>query len=169
MPWRASSVMQEKLRFILEYERVEVTFTELCHRHESSRETGYVWQRRYPPARRSRFWCPTIDDCRAPKAELPFVSHLPVSCCISAGVRLLWTGDERNRPPGHSVAHRRVEQRDPNVGASDPAPVAPSSSDLTIRTLPWTPLPRVHRGQGKVRTSTCGRHSRIPYSLPTGR
>lgn len=39
--------MQEKLRFILEYERDEVTFTELCDRYEISRETGYVWLRRY--------------------------------------------------------------------------------------------------------------------------
>ena len=30
MPWKASSVMEEKLRFVLEYERDEQTMTELC-------------------------------------------------------------------------------------------------------------------------------------------
>src|SRR5512138_1550117 len=47
MPWRASSVMQEKLQFILEYEGDEETMTELCNRYGVSRETGYVWLRRY--------------------------------------------------------------------------------------------------------------------------
>jgi transposase InsO family protein len=47
MPWRKSSVMEEKLRFILEYEQRERTMTELCQRYQIARETGYVWVRRY--------------------------------------------------------------------------------------------------------------------------
>ena len=47
MPWRASSVMEEKLRFVYEYERDEATMVELCSRYGISRETGYVWLRRY--------------------------------------------------------------------------------------------------------------------------
>ena len=47
MPWKASSVMEEKLRFILEYERDEQTMSELCASFGISRETGYVWLRRY--------------------------------------------------------------------------------------------------------------------------
>ena len=39
--------MEEKLRFIYEYERDERTMTELCERFEIARETGYVWLRRY--------------------------------------------------------------------------------------------------------------------------
>jgi transposase InsO family protein len=39
--------MEEKLRFVFEYERDEQTMTELCARFEISRETGYVWLRRY--------------------------------------------------------------------------------------------------------------------------
>ncbi len=39
--------MEQKLRFILEYEQGERTMRELCQRHEISRETGYVWLRRY--------------------------------------------------------------------------------------------------------------------------
>jgi len=47
MPWKTSSVMEEKLRFVYEYERDEETMRELCSRHGISRETGYVWLRRY--------------------------------------------------------------------------------------------------------------------------
>ena len=47
MPWKTSSVMEEKLRFVLEYERDEQSMTELCASFAISRETGYVWLRRY--------------------------------------------------------------------------------------------------------------------------
>src|SRR5258708_30872715 len=47
MPWRESSVMEEKLRFVVEYELGERTMTELCQRYEISRETGHVWLRRH--------------------------------------------------------------------------------------------------------------------------
>ena len=39
--------MEEKLRFIVEYERDEQTMTELCEEFGIARETGYVWLRRY--------------------------------------------------------------------------------------------------------------------------
>ncbi len=39
--------MEEKLRFIFEYERDEHTMTELCQLYGIARETGYVWLRRY--------------------------------------------------------------------------------------------------------------------------
>jgi putative transposase len=47
MPWKESSVMDEKLRFVVEYERDERTMTELCRDFDISRETGYVTLRRY--------------------------------------------------------------------------------------------------------------------------
>src|ERR1035438_7342529 len=47
MPWKASSVMEEKARFVLEYERDEQTMSELCEQFGIARETGYVWLRRY--------------------------------------------------------------------------------------------------------------------------
>src|SRR2546425_12803632 len=50
MPWKASSVMEEKLRFVFEYESDERSMTELCQRYEITRETGYVWLRRYRAA-----------------------------------------------------------------------------------------------------------------------
>jgi transposase InsO family protein len=47
MPWKTSSVMDEKLRFVFEYERDEQTMAELCAQFGVSRETGYVWLRRF--------------------------------------------------------------------------------------------------------------------------
>src|SRR5271168_3819271 len=47
MPWKESSVMEEKLRFIVEYEAGEESMTELCQRYEISRETGYMTLHRY--------------------------------------------------------------------------------------------------------------------------
>ena len=47
MPWKASSVMEEKTRFICEYDLGERSMTELCQRYGIARETGYVWLRRY--------------------------------------------------------------------------------------------------------------------------
>ena len=39
--------MEEKLRFVYDYERDEQTMAELCVRYGVARETGYVWLRRY--------------------------------------------------------------------------------------------------------------------------
>ena len=39
--------MEEKLRFIFEYEQGERSMSELCVRYGIARETGYVWLRRY--------------------------------------------------------------------------------------------------------------------------
>jgi len=47
MPWKTSSVMEEKLRFVFEYEQGQRSMTELCQHYEIARETGYVWIRRY--------------------------------------------------------------------------------------------------------------------------
>ena len=40
-------MMEEKLRFVFEYERDEESMRALCERYGISRETGYVWLRRY--------------------------------------------------------------------------------------------------------------------------
>src|SRR5713226_6487547 len=47
MPWKASSVMEEKVRFVVEYEQDNYTMSELCQHYGIARETGYVWLRRY--------------------------------------------------------------------------------------------------------------------------
>jgi putative transposase len=42
--------MEEKLRFVFEHELRQRTMTELCERYEITRQTGYVWLRRYREA-----------------------------------------------------------------------------------------------------------------------
>jgi transposase InsO family protein len=39
--------MEEKVRFVVEYEQDHYNMTELCQRYGIARETGYVWLRRY--------------------------------------------------------------------------------------------------------------------------
>jgi transposase InsO family protein len=47
MAWRETRVMDERMRFIVEWERREVGFAELCRRYGISRKTGYKWADRY--------------------------------------------------------------------------------------------------------------------------
>src|SRR5215467_5675498 len=47
MPWKASSVVDERARFVLEHERGLHTMTDLCEVFGIARETGYYWLRRY--------------------------------------------------------------------------------------------------------------------------
>ncbi len=53
--------MEEKLRFVFEYELGERSMTELCQRYEIARETGYVWLRRY----RATGVCGLVEHSRA--------------------------------------------------------------------------------------------------------
>src|SRR5579871_4625216 len=45
MPWKASSVMDERMRFVMEVERGEHSISDLCRMYGVSRETGYVLRR----------------------------------------------------------------------------------------------------------------------------
>jgi len=47
MPWKEQSVMDAKLRFVADCLRGDETMTALCELYGISRETGYVWKRRY--------------------------------------------------------------------------------------------------------------------------
>src|SRR5437868_12734225 len=47
MSWKASSVMEARVRLVLEYERGDATMADLCRAYEVSRETGYYWLHRY--------------------------------------------------------------------------------------------------------------------------
>ena len=47
MPWKASSVVDQRREFIEEYEGGLATMAELCRSHEISRATGYKWMNRY--------------------------------------------------------------------------------------------------------------------------
>lgn len=46
MPWRESRVMEERIRFVRDYERAEMTMAELCRVYGIARKTGYkIWRR----------------------------------------------------------------------------------------------------------------------------
>jgi putative transposase len=47
MPWQESSVMDERIGFIKDYNSDLWSMTELCERYEISRKTGYKWLERY--------------------------------------------------------------------------------------------------------------------------
>src|SRR5208282_4336650 len=47
MPWKESSVMEERIKFVLEVAKGESGMAELCRRYGVSRETGYTWWHRY--------------------------------------------------------------------------------------------------------------------------
>ncbi len=47
MPWRVTSPMYERQRFVLDAEHTPAAFAELCRRYHISRKTGYKWLARY--------------------------------------------------------------------------------------------------------------------------
>ena len=47
MPWRETSVMDERLRFVRAYRAGETAMTELCRQAQISRKTGYKWVERF--------------------------------------------------------------------------------------------------------------------------
>src|SRR5215510_11411472 len=47
MPWKETSPMDQRLRFIGDYRHAELPFSELCARYGVSRRTGYKWVDRY--------------------------------------------------------------------------------------------------------------------------
>ena len=47
MPWKEESVVEQRLRFLLDVRHKEATISELCRRYEISRKTGYKWLKRY--------------------------------------------------------------------------------------------------------------------------
>lgn len=47
MPWQESSVLEERLRFVVLASRKERAMTSLCQEFGISRQTGYTWLKRY--------------------------------------------------------------------------------------------------------------------------
>jgi len=46
MPWKVSGVVEERARFVLEYEAGQATMAALCRAYGISRKTGYkLWAR----------------------------------------------------------------------------------------------------------------------------
>src|SRR5260221_12754728 len=47
MPWKESSPMDQRVRFIADVQRGVLSMSELCERYGVSRKTGYKWRARY--------------------------------------------------------------------------------------------------------------------------
>lgn len=50
MPWRSESVMEQRVKFVIEAQRKEKTHAALCREYGVSRPTGYLWLNRYKQA-----------------------------------------------------------------------------------------------------------------------
>ena len=46
MTWKASSVVEQRKKFVQQYESGEWTMAELCRVYDISRESGYKWLKR---------------------------------------------------------------------------------------------------------------------------
>ena len=62
MPWTETRAMDQRMRFVVEYDLDELPMTVLCARYKISRKTGYKWLRRAEEAAREGFQ----DHSRAP-------------------------------------------------------------------------------------------------------
>ena len=47
MPWKVTDVVDERTRFVLEYDSGSFTMAELCRIYGMARKTGYLWVERY--------------------------------------------------------------------------------------------------------------------------
>jgi putative transposase len=47
LPWKERKALDEKKRFIAQWERQTESLAELCRRYDISRQTGYKWLERY--------------------------------------------------------------------------------------------------------------------------
>jgi len=50
MPWKQESVVEQRLRFVIDVCKKEAGISALCRRYEISRKTGYKWLARYEAA-----------------------------------------------------------------------------------------------------------------------
>lgn len=50
MPWKTESVMEQRLRFVIEARKPEASLSELSRQYGVSRQTGYKWLKRYQAA-----------------------------------------------------------------------------------------------------------------------
>ena len=46
MPWTETCAMDERIRFVIEYDQDELSMTRLCAKYNISRKTGYKWLQR---------------------------------------------------------------------------------------------------------------------------
>ena len=139
MAWRESSVVEERLRFVVAASRKEKPVTELCGEFGVSRQTGYNWLRRYEaggssqvtdrsrrplhsPARASEevekevvaLRC-QYPDWGAPKLTVLLRKRKPdCTICERTVHRILVRHNLLHQQDRHSPATQRFERRAPN-------------------------------------------------------
>jgi putative transposase len=47
MPWKVDDIVEQRFRFILDWQRAEFGLAELCRQHQIARQTGYKWIERF--------------------------------------------------------------------------------------------------------------------------
>lgn len=104
MPWREICAMDERMRFILDYERGEFSMAALCRCCGVSRKTGYKWLERY----RSAGLCGLADLSRAPHGH-PGAVPEEIAAAVLAVRR-------RHKTWGPRKVRAFLERRHPGIG-----------------------------------------------------
>ena len=112
MPWKATDMLKERTKFVLEWERRwreaeggPVNMTELCRMFGISRQTGYVWVARYRAANRRL-------DALADRSRRPKVSPT----AISQALEDLIVAARKHYPRwGPRKLHARLVERNPGL------------------------------------------------------
>jgi putative transposase len=128
MPWRVTSPMYQRQRFVLDAEHTPASFAELCRRYGISRETGYKWLDRYT---------------RLGPDSLADRSHRPQQCPHATAPALIreilqlrkhWRWGARNSVSysARLIPPRRCRPRRPSIGSCParsrpPPPAVPNS------------------------------------------
>ena len=112
MPWKESTLVDQRKEFIAAFQAQEVSFTALCKYFNISRPTGYKWVVRYLADGEAGL----RDESRAPHSQ-PRLTPEPVQTRILA---------LRAKHPtwGPKKLHSALEQRDPRTAW--PAPRWPA-------------------------------------------
>src|SRR5450759_4936463 len=160
MPWKVSGVVEQRQRFLREYEAGEWTMTELCRAYGISRPTGYELWHRYgnegaagleersrAPARHPNQTPPasspaaasapdTLSVCAAPSACAPAAAPAPAlrSPAASGSDAALAPGCVPLVPPRLRF-HTDARARTPSAARSRTPDTARSSSTLPLHTL----------------------------------
>lgn len=117
MPWKETSPVEERERFIKDLRRGLYTVQELCARYGVSRKTGYKWMGRYE----EQGWDGLVDRSRAPRT-CPHRIETVVARSIC---------DARRRHPtwGPEKILQWLERRYPEM----PLPAVSTAGDLLAR------------------------------------
>lgn len=103
MPWKVTEVLEERTRFVLEFEEGSFTMSELCRIYGIARKTGYHWWRRFETER-----IPGLQDRRYGAVSHPNQTDLKTEQeILELKFRYPRWGAKKLR--GHLVSHRGAD------------------------------------------------------------